>query len=177
MKHLLTALVFILAILPAGAQRTYWQHLRQQWPALAASTIAGAANGTGDVLQFWYSSSRFPQSGPARQFWDPDLSWRNKWRTGPDGELIRPLQEKFWGSSRWFVGLTDGWHPTKSIQLAAQYTAVVTYKPEPLYHISWHTGQQVATRAKWWWKPADYLILRAAFATGWHLSTRALRHP
>lgn len=39
-------------------------------------------------------------------FWDPKISYRNKWAYGFEGEQI----ERFWGSSRWFVFLTDAWH-------------------------------------------------------------------
>ena len=38
-------------------------------------------------------------------FWIKNQSWKNKWKGG-----LRKNGEKFWGSSRWFVALTDGWH-------------------------------------------------------------------
>lgn len=38
-------------------------------------------------------------------FWIKDLSWRNKWKNQD-----RKQGEAFWGSSRWFVSFTDGWH-------------------------------------------------------------------
>lgn len=46
---------------------------------------------------------------------DIDLAWKNKWKNGD------PAQgEKFWGSSRWFVGLTqDRWHQDKLKRNAA----------------------------------------------------------
>lgn len=172
MKHLLTALVFILAMLPARAQRTYWQHLRQQWPALAANAAAGSANGASDVLQFWYSTSRFPQRGPARQFWDPQVSWQNKYRNWPTDP--RPA---FPGATTVLVATTDGWHLFKSAQLSLATTSVVLYQPAPKYTVSWASGTPVYVPRRWWWPVADWLALRAAFATGWHLSTRALRHP
>lgn len=37
-----------------------------------------------------------------KKFWLKNQSWENKWKS--------PNIEKFWGSSRWFVFLTDGWH-------------------------------------------------------------------
>ena len=51
-------------------------------------------------------------------WWNKGKSWRNKWKatTRPNGwkDLIldenKNRIEKFWGSSRWFVFVTDGWH-------------------------------------------------------------------
>lgn len=38
-------------------------------------------------------------------FWHKNKSWQNKWKNGDKSQ-----GEKFFGSSRWFVALTDGWH-------------------------------------------------------------------
>lgn len=38
-------------------------------------------------------------------FWIKNLSWKNKWKNGDFKQ-----GEKFFGSSRWFVALTDAWH-------------------------------------------------------------------
>ena len=54
-------------------------------------------------------------------FWDKRMSWTNKWATKrmnvSHNDHIQHMidnpvvgKEKFWGSSRWFVFLTDGWH-------------------------------------------------------------------
>ncbi len=38
-------------------------------------------------------------------FWHKNKSWQNKWKNGDKSQ-----GEKFFGSSRWFVMLTDAWH-------------------------------------------------------------------
>lgn len=38
-------------------------------------------------------------------FWHKNKSWQNKWKNGD-----KKQGEKFFGSSRWFVSLTDAWH-------------------------------------------------------------------
>jgi len=38
-------------------------------------------------------------------YWNKHLSGRNKWENGD-----KKQGEEFFGSSRWFVALTDGWH-------------------------------------------------------------------
>ena len=69
--------------------------------------LAGAVNGVNQDLLFHYNEfeSTFPNANP--QFWDPNISWRNKYLNGD------PLQgEKFLGSSTIFAGFTDGYHST-----------------------------------------------------------------
>lgn len=38
-------------------------------------------------------------------YWLKTVSWQNKWKNGD-----KKQGEMFWGSSRWFVMFTDGWH-------------------------------------------------------------------
>ena len=40
-----------------------------------------------------------------KSFWIKELSYINKWKNGD-----KKQGEKFFGSSRWFVSLTDAWH-------------------------------------------------------------------
>lgn len=72
-------------------------------------TLAGLAEGVMWHLQFHYSAN-----GPFknRQFWDPSISWKNKWRVGYEhwAETVYVGQERFFMSSRWLVWLTDGFH-------------------------------------------------------------------
>ena len=41
---------------------------------------------------------------PGHVFWSRE-SWKLKWKNGDPSQ-----GERFWGSSRWFVALTDAWH-------------------------------------------------------------------
>jgi len=57
-----------------------------------------------DHLQFRYTKTNY--------FWNPKLSWMNKWKyTSIDRTITRT--EKFFLSSTVFVFLTDGWHLMK----------------------------------------------------------------
>lgn len=66
---------------------------------------SGFLDGTAETLQFHYShfKKRFPNAND--QFWNPDLSWTNKYKNGnvEDGE-------KFPLSTTSLIGLTDGYH-------------------------------------------------------------------
>ena len=80
---------------------------RKEIAPITAMFLAGAVNGVNQDLLFHYHEfeSTFPNANP--QFWDPDISWRNKYLNGD------PTQgEKFLGSSTIFVGFTDGYHST-----------------------------------------------------------------
>ena len=80
---------------------------RKEIAPITAMFLAGAANGVNQDLLFHYNEfeSTFPNANP--QYWNPDLSWRNKYLNGD------PAQgEKFPGSSTIFVSLTDGYHST-----------------------------------------------------------------
>ena len=80
---------------------------RKEIAPITAMFLAGAVNGVNQDLLFHYNEfeSTFPNAN--LQFWDPDISWRNKYLNGD------PLQgEKFLGSSTVFAGFTDGYHST-----------------------------------------------------------------
>ena len=69
--------------------------------------LAGALNGVNQDLLFHYHEfqSTFPNANP--EFWDPSISWRNKYKNGD------PAQgEAFPGSSTIFAAATDGYHAT-----------------------------------------------------------------
>tara|TARA_X000001382_G_scaffold25412_3_gene15998 strand:+ start:7470 stop:7844 length:375 start_codon:yes stop_codon:yes gene_type:complete len=77
--------------------------------SLLFTLIAGAANGIMDLINFhWHRAPEFMQKN--YQFWNPEISWKNKWNTETG-------KEKFLGSSTIFAFLTDGWHLMKTIML------------------------------------------------------------
>lgn len=80
-----------------------------------------------DKLLFHYDRSIFAELSN-QQFWDPRVSHNNKWRMLPNGVAERDKSgskvERFWGSSRWFVFLTDGWHLLQFLQLNSFTLAV-----------------------------------------------------
>lgn len=77
--------------------------------------MAGMANGLMDDIQFHYSESVVSQWD--EQFWNPEISWKNKYAIDDHGALIRPLKARFFGSTTFLVSITDGWHLLKFIFL------------------------------------------------------------
>ena len=79
--------------------------IKEELPPMGTMFLAGAFNGVSQDLLFHYNEfeNTFPNANP--QFWDPEISWVNKYKNGD------PLQgEKFIGSTTVFVGTTDGYH-------------------------------------------------------------------
>ena len=68
---------------------------------VVAASIAEAIM---DKTQFHYDKSIFSQDKYKQTFWNPNLSWVNKWKDNSGKE------EKFLGSSSIFVFTTDAWH-------------------------------------------------------------------
>lgn len=87
--------------------------------------IASIADSVLDSLQFHYSISIFKKF-KNQQFFNPELSWKNKWKLDEKGNIIG---EKFLGSSTIFTSLTDAWHFFKFIMLTSLFATIVLYKP------------------------------------------------
>lgn len=119
--------------------------------------LAGAANGVMDTLQFHYSASVFPRGedetllGRDRQFWDPDQSWRNKYREWPHDK--RPA---FVGATTYFVFLTDGWHLAQMIMLTAFQLGL-------LLPLGWRY------RWRWWHLVLGLLVAKVVFGGAFQL--------
>lgn len=72
--------------------------------------LAGMSEGVMDTLQFHYSSSIF-YNFKNKLFWNPQISWQNKYKNGDPTEGA-----KFPFSTNLLVGLTDGWHLFKFLR-------------------------------------------------------------
>jgi hypothetical protein len=66
--------------------------------------LSGIAEAIMDKIQFHFDKSIFVNYN--QDFWNPTLSWKNKWRSDLK-------TEKFLWSSSLFVFVTDGWHLSK----------------------------------------------------------------
>lgn len=86
-------------------------------------------------------------------FWNPKYSHMEKWAKNPDGTIKRingVKVERFWGSSRWFVFVTDGWHLMQffrnafviaAIGIALHYNPKLPFYPAVLFAlVAWICG-------------------------------------
>lgn len=71
---------------------------------LFLTACAGFCEGVMDKLQFHYHKSIFANL-KNNLFWNPEYSWKNKYKNG------NPVEgERFRFSTTFLVSLTDGWH-------------------------------------------------------------------
>ena len=111
-------------------------------------TIAlGITKAIVDTLSF--RRKYFSQSNTLPDSWQIENSWRNKWKNGD------PAQgEKFWGSSRWLVPLTDAFHLFGMLNHILIFAAILTYS-----HID--------TTSHWYLPPiylsTSYILSRTSF--------------
>lgn len=66
--------------------------------------LASICEAVMDTLQFHYMNSVF-KNFKNNIFWDPEISWRNKYKKGDPSK-----GPKFLFSDTLFVGFTDAWH-------------------------------------------------------------------
>ena len=84
---------------------------------LLLTVLGGICNSVMDTITYHYATSIFATLSN-QQWWDPQLSWTNKWKNGD------PEQGEAWlGSSTVFVWVTDAWHLFKSIFLSLLFAA------------------------------------------------------
>jgi hypothetical protein len=69
--------------------------------------LAGVSEAVMDKVQFHYNKSIFSKLNGL--FWDPSISWKNKWKSDLKTERFR-------GSSNIFVFTTDAWHLFKFLR-------------------------------------------------------------
>lgn len=73
------------------------------------------------------SHGKLRGQGPGLGFWD-ERSWMRKWKIiWPDG--IPSKKEAFWGSSRWFVFVTDGYHLMQFFYIKLFVASIIIYRP------------------------------------------------
>jgi hypothetical protein len=85
--------------------------------------LASISNAIMDVLSARYYVSIFGNL-KNKQFWDWNISWKNKWQWGDKAN-----GEKFFLSSTILSFLTDGWHLFKAFMIIFICSAIIFYKP------------------------------------------------
>jgi hypothetical protein len=106
-----------------------WKHISMRSGLLM---ISGFSDGTAEVLKVKYECFQRSLPGESDQFWDYNISWKNKYKNG-----IAP-DAKFFGSKNIFVFTTDGYHLMRAIRnstmIAAMVIPIGSFKNKPLKH-------------------------------------------
>jgi hypothetical protein len=91
----------------------WWVPTKHDYIAWGLFAVAGAADGINQSLLHH-------RLGQGDQFWDPTISWKNKYRDWDGGDK----RAAYIGSKSFLVWTTDGYHLTRGIDHAAMYIAV-----------------------------------------------------
>jgi len=87
--------------------------------------LAGILNASMDVITYKWDKSIFKKKlNKYSQFFNPKISWTNKYKNG-----VAALGEKFPFSKTIFVFLTDWWHLAKTLMIICFTLAIVFYSP------------------------------------------------
>lgn len=138
--------------------RDYTEHAARNWPTFSLSLLGGFADGTADALKHHYNQTVFPQSGPKRQWYDPAVSWENKYANWPTDQ-----RAAFFGAKTWLVWTTDAWHMAKTVRNKAIQGQVFVYRAERQHE-----------KRRWWWPVADFALSSLTFSLGWHIADNIL---
>lgn len=118
---------------------------------------AGVSKGVMDKLQFHYDKSVFSEM-ENQQFWNPEISWKNKYQNYDEGDT----SPAFFGSTTFYVGVTDAWHLFQTIQYFMLFAFMYLLALEFLGAQDWE-GE---------WKYLLFLVLiaRIVFGVAFHAS-------
>jgi hypothetical protein len=94
--------------------------------------LAGISKAVKDRIMTGWSTSKFKQWGFNREWWDNQISWRNKWKT--DGVWVSQ-KEKFPLSSTVLVFITDAWHCSDLIFILSFAVGVWLAPMNPVWSI------------------------------------------
>jgi hypothetical protein len=85
--------------------------------------VAGGLDGFNEETQFHYSKVKSKLPFLNDQFFNSEISWKNKWKNGDVNQ-----GEAFLGSSTIFVGKTDWYHLGRSLNKMALVGGMITFQ-------------------------------------------------
>jgi hypothetical protein len=142
MKKLVTIILFLICFV-SYSQSNY----KNLALTSSLSFASGLCDGTAEHLKFHYTGNS--------TYWNPNLSWTNKWKNGD------PLQgERFWQSSRALVWTTDGYHLMRHGRNIFAMSAIVI-----------HIGE----KKKWYLYGVDYFANFISYTIGFTVTYELLK--
>jgi hypothetical protein len=129
----------------------YGYELERAFVKGSAIYLSGLLDGISETLAWHYP--RFQQVHPGANpgYWNPYLSWRNKYRNGDPAQGPR-----FPGATTWAAWSTDGYHLTRTGSRFLFVGAI--------------TISIFEKRRKWWTYPAEFVAGWIVRSAGFHTS-------
>jgi hypothetical protein len=163
----LLVLIFLLPV-PASAQRKWKEYL------LTGSSmfVSGMLDGTIESISYHYDNGfKVHFSEINNQFWDPSLSWANKYKDGNS-----TLGAKFPGSTTVFVCTTDGYHMLRAMKRTVDGLTLAYYINNTC-KVTNTCPEFKAGKKKWKNVVTDFLVLTAIRSIGFTLTYSVLFNP
>ncbi len=132
----------------------------------SSAFASGFLDGTIETISYHYYNgfkTRFPNAND--QFWNPELSWRNKYKNGDP-----TLGPKFTGSTTFFAATTDAYHLLRTAKRTLDGFTVVHYMNSNR-QVKMNKKKRIIKTVK------DFVIISAIRSVGFHLSYSLLFKP
>lgn len=153
MQHCVIVLIFALFAQPSPAQIKLKQYILPG----TAMFLSGMLDGTIESINYHYESgfkTKFQDADD--QFWNPELSWRNKYKNGD------PAQgPKFYGSTSALVFTTDAYHALRTSKNVLNTFTIV-------YSINGTCAEKKPFKKKWKKIAIDAIVLTALRTAGFY---------
>lgn len=124
-----------------------WQ---QGVSAFFTGAFGGACNGIHETIVFRYDNFKRFKPSVNDQYWDPSISWKNKYRYGD-----KQYGPKFMFSTNLLVGLTDAKHLFGQARTAAVFATGITVA--------------IGDKKPWWHYGANALLGAIGYGTAFHI--------
>jgi hypothetical protein len=77
--------------------------------------ISGAAHGYSETLTWHYPRFQAKHPNALPGYWNPRVSWVNKYKTDRFGNILQPQRPAYFGSTTFLVWTTDWYHAFNTI--------------------------------------------------------------
>lgn len=157
---MLRILIFLFLANTASAQfnLSFKERMQRNWPIYTSFFVAGAADGFEETIEHHYYIFRKKFPNANEQFWNPEESWKNKWKDGnPD------LGPAYWGSTNVLVWTTDAYHIARLVK----HTSYSTGTCYALYSNAWDGRWR--DKPTFWDHALDFVIASACRSIGFQL--------
>lgn len=110
-------LFFIILLCPllSFSQKSWTYYL----PSASVMFVSGSMDGMAEEMNYHYPKFKKAFGISNDNFWNPEISWKNKWQNGDPNQ-----GEAFLGSSTIFVSTTDAYHLTRTLRDVGIFTTI-----------------------------------------------------
>ncbi len=161
-----TVLTGLLLLLVSCNSLLAQRKLKDYFITGSAMLASGMLDGTIESISFHYEKGfkrRLPNTND--QFWDPSISWKNKYKYGNS-----EMGPRFAGSTNIFVCTTDGYHMLRTAKRSIEALSIAYYVNK-----SCHEGP--GKRKRWKNVLTDFLVLSAIRCVGFNLTYAVAFNP